>query len=82
MAAAMKVRLPPDVAIDAEVDLGIADGEHLIEARLTVSLPGLDSKVGQMIVDGAHLRCPYSKATRGNINVTRTVRTASALEVA
>ena len=82
VAAATKVRLPPDIAIDAEVDLGVADGEHLIGARLTVSLPGLDPEVAQMIVNGAHLRCPYSKATRGNIDVTRTVRTAPAVEVA
>jgi len=82
VAAATKVRLPPDIAIDAEVDLGVSDGEHLIGARLTVSLLGLDPEVAQMIVDGAHLRCPYSKATRGNINVTITVRTAPAVELA
>ena len=82
VAHALKVTLPPDVAIDAEVDLGIADGGHLIQARLNVTLPGIEHEVAQKIVDGAHLQCPYSKATHGNINVVTTVRTESAAQVA
>jgi organic hydroperoxide reductase OsmC/OhrA len=65
----MKVALPPDAAIDAEVDLCLAEGSHLLQARLNVSLPGLERQVAQAVVDGAHKICPYSKATRGNINV-------------
>ena len=65
----MKVALPQDLAIDAEVDLGTAgDGYHL-QARLNVSLPGLSRDIAQALVDEAHQTCPYSKATRGNIEV-------------
>ena len=63
------VALPADVAVDAEVDLGqVGDGFQL-QARLKVSLPGLDPAVARSLVDGAHQLCPYSKATRGNIAV-------------
>ena len=64
-----KVALPADRAIDAEVDLGTNDGGYLLRARLNVSLPGLDREVAQALVDAAHQLCPYSKATRGNIDV-------------
>jgi lipoyl-dependent peroxiredoxin len=69
-AAKRKVSLPADRAIDAEVDLGTADGGYLLRARLNVSLPGLDREVAQALVEEAHQICPYSKATRGNIDVT------------
>jgi Ohr subfamily peroxiredoxin len=69
-ASKMKVALPADRAVDAEVDLGTTEGEYLIAARLNVSLPGLDRNVAQAIIDSAHQICPYSKATRGNIDVT------------
>ena len=69
-AAQKKVTLPADRAVDAEVDLGTNDGGYLLRARLNVSLPGLDREVAQEIVDAAHQICPYSKATRGNIDVT------------
>ncbi|RQS75615.1 organic hydroperoxide resistance protein [Burkholderia sp. Bp8963] len=68
-ARASKITLPADLAVDAEVDLGTADGAYFIQARLNVSLPGLDRDVAQRIVDTAHQTCPYSKATRGNIDV-------------
>jgi len=68
-ARAAGVALPADVAVDAEVDLGqVGDGFQLA-ARLKVSLPGLDAAVARSIIDGAHQLCPYSKATRGNIDV-------------
>ena len=69
-AAKRKVSLPADRAIDAEVDLGTNDGGYLLRARLNVSLPGLDRDVAQSLVDAGHQLCPYSKATRGNIDVT------------
>lgn len=69
-ASQMKVALPSDRAVDAEVDLGMTDGGYLLRARLNVSLPGVDREVAQAIVDTAHQICPYSKATRGNIDVT------------
>ena len=68
-AGKMKVRLPDDRAVDAEVDLGMSEGGYLLRARLNVKLPGLDREVAQAIVDAAHQICPYSKATRGNIEV-------------
>jgi lipoyl-dependent peroxiredoxin len=68
-----KVRLPPDVAVDAEVDLGTTGGGYLLQARLNVSLPGIEREIAQQLVDGAHQECPYSKATHGNINVVTTV---------
>ena len=69
-AGQQKVALPADRAIDAEVDLGTNDGGYLLRARFNVSLPGLQPKVAQALVDAADQMCPYSKATRGNIDVT------------
>ena len=66
-AAQRKIPLPPDRAIDAEVDLGTNEGGYVLRARLNVRLPGLDREVAQALVDAAHQTCPYSKATRGNI---------------
>lgn len=68
-ASGLKVKLPADLAVDAEVDLGTARDEYFLQARLNVSLPGLDREVARAVVDGAHQICPYSKLTRGNINV-------------
>ncbi len=68
-ARAMKVKLPADLAVDAEVDLGTAGDQYFLQARLNVSLPGLDREVARAVVDAAHQTCPYSKLTRGNINV-------------
>lgn len=64
----MKVTLPTDLSIDAEVDLGTTGDAYIIQARLNVNLPGLEREVAQAVVDLAHQTCPYSKATRGNIN--------------
>lgn len=69
----MKVTLPSDLAIDAEVDLCQNDGAYFLQARLDVSLPGLPRDVAQALTDAAHQTCPYSKATRGNIDVVVTV---------
>jgi Ohr subfamily peroxiredoxin len=73
VAGKMKVKLSPDAAVDSEVDLGTTDGSYLIQARLNVSLPGVAADVAQQLVDAAHLQCPYSKATHGNINVVTTL---------
>jgi lipoyl-dependent peroxiredoxin len=64
-----KVTLPADLAIDAEVDLCLTDGAYSLQARLNVSLPGLDREVAQALVDEADQTCPYSKAIRGNVDV-------------
>ncbi|HTF89757.1 MAG TPA: organic hydroperoxide resistance protein [Planctomycetota bacterium] len=66
----MNVTLPPETAIDAEVDLNQKDGGYFLRARLNVSIPGMERQTAQAIVDAAHQICPYSKATRGNIDVT------------
>lgn len=68
-AGKMKVRLPADLAIDAEVDLCTTGDAYFLRARLNVSLPGLAREVAQSLADAAHQTCPYSKATRGNIEV-------------
>lgn len=68
-ARAQRIALPADLAIDAEVDLGKVGDGYQLQARLNVSLPGLDPAQAQAVVDEAHRTCPYSKATRGNIDV-------------
>jgi len=67
----LKVKLPADVAIDAEIDLCNSGDVYFLRARLNVSLPGLEREVAQAIVDATHeATCAYSNATRGNIDVT------------
>jgi osmotically inducible protein OsmC len=65
-----KIALPADLAIDAEVDLHLADSGYFLSTRLNISLPGIEREVAQGLVDEADQTCPYSKATRGNIDVT------------
>jgi Ohr subfamily peroxiredoxin len=69
VASKMKIMLPSEAAIDAEVDLCLTDRGHVLNARLNVRLPGLEREVAQSIAEAAHQVCPYSKATRGNIDV-------------
>ena len=73
VAARQKLTLPQDVAIDAEVDLGTLPNAYGIAARLTVHLPGMDRTTAQALVEAAHQVCPYSTATRGNLDVTLTL---------
>jgi Ohr subfamily peroxiredoxin len=61
LASRAKVKLPADVAVDAEVALGATDGEYFLQARLFVSLPGVDRETAQKLVDDAHQTCPYSR---------------------
>ena len=65
----LKIALPADLAVDTEVDLGTAGDGYFLQARLNISLPGLDRDTARALADAAHATCPYSKATRGNINV-------------
>jgi len=65
----MQINLPPGLAIDAEVDLNVADGDYFLRARLNVHLPGMEPGVAQDLADAAHQACPYSKAIRGNVDV-------------
>ncbi|MEM5430466.1 organic hydroperoxide resistance protein [Cupriavidus oxalaticus] len=68
-AGKMKIKLPSDLSVDAEVDLGTAGEAYLLQARLNVRIPGIERDVAQALVDTAHQTCPYSKALRGNIHV-------------
>jgi osmotically inducible protein OsmC len=68
-ASKMKITLPTELAIDAEVDLCLSEGAYLLQARLNISLPGLERATAQTLADAAHQTCPYSKAVRGNIDV-------------
>jgi Ohr subfamily peroxiredoxin len=68
-----KVALPTDVAVDAEVDLGVTSGVYDLQTRLNVTLPGIAPAVARQLVETAHQTCPYSRATRGNINVAISV---------
>jgi Ohr subfamily peroxiredoxin len=73
VAGKMKLTVPQDVSIDAEVDLGPIPNAYGIAARLKVKLPGMDRAQAQQLVDAAHQVCPYSNATRGNIDVQITL---------
>ena len=75
VAGKRKIKLPPEVAVDAEMDLGIAQGGHVLQARLNVRLPGVERQAAQALAAAAHEICPYSKATHGNINVETQVST-------
>ncbi|WP_454017424.1 Ohr family peroxiredoxin [Azospirillum sp. Marseille-Q6669] len=69
----MQITLPADLAVNAEVDLGTTGTGYGLAARLNVSLPGLDRGTAETVVQTAHGTCPYSLATRGNIDVSITV---------
>ena len=72
-ARAGKIAFPEDAAVSAEIDLGNGAQGYFLQARLTVSLPGLGREVAQSLIEAAHQTCPYSKATRGNIDVAFTL---------
>ncbi|MVV49425.1 Ohr family peroxiredoxin [Pseudomonas sp. PB120] len=72
----MKVTLPPDLAIDIEVDLGQTGDAYFLQARLNLRAPGLAQNVATELAHAADQICPYSKATRGNIDVVVTATTA------
>jgi lipoyl-dependent peroxiredoxin len=75
VAARRKIRLPENIAVDPEVDLGTAAGGYALRARLTVVLPGIADEIARQLAEAAHRECPYSKATHGNIEVVTIVRT-------
>ena len=72
-ATQLKVPVPTELAIDAEIDLCVAEGAYFLRARLNVIAPGIDRDLLYALVDAAHKTCPYSKATRGNIEVALNV---------
>jgi Ohr subfamily peroxiredoxin len=71
VAGAKKVHLPPDFAVTVTVPLFMDDkGGYYIAADLKVTIPGMDKAEAEKLVEAAHQVCPYSKATRNNIEVT------------
>nr|WP_315598293.1 organic hydroperoxide resistance protein [uncultured Cupriavidus sp.] len=68
-AGKQKIKLPEDLSVDAEVDLGTAGVEYLLQARLRVHIPGIEREVAKALVETAHRTCPYSKALHGNIHI-------------
>jgi osmotically inducible protein OsmC len=74
VAGMKKITIPEDTSIDAAVDLGKIPNAYGIAARLDISLPGMDRAAAQDLIDAAHQVCPYSNATRGNIEVTITLK--------
>ena len=76
VAKTKKLVLPADTSVDIEVDLGISGSDYLLQARLNLHLPGVDQDVATELAHAADAICPYSKATRGNIDVVLTATTA------
>jgi len=74
VAGQKKVALPADAAIDASVSIGPIPTGFGLAVELAISLPGLERAAAQELVDAAHIVCPYSNATRGNIEVTLTLK--------
>ena len=65
-----KVALPEGLSITSHVGIGPIPQGFAIEAELEISMPGMDRVTAQALIERAHQVCPYSNATRGNINVT------------
>lgn len=72
-AAGMNLKLPSDTSVDTEIDLVLSETGYVLQARLNISLPGIDRETAQDIARTAHTLCPYSKALHGNINVETTI---------
>lgn len=73
VAGMKKITIPADTNVNATVGIGQIPAGFGIEAQLVVSLPGMDRAVAQDLIDTAHQVCPYSNATRGNIEVSVTL---------
>ncbi|MEJ6003487.1 organic hydroperoxide resistance protein [Paucibacter soli] len=73
VAAAQKLAIPADVSITSDVGIGPIPAGFGIQVAMRISLPGMERAAAQALVDAAHKVCPYSNATRGNIEVTLTL---------
>lgn len=73
VAGQQKISLPSDVSITADVSIGPIPAGFGIQVAMKVSLPGMPREAAEKLVADAHVVCPYSNATRGNIDVTLTV---------
>jgi Ohr subfamily peroxiredoxin len=67
---ARKITFPANAAVDAQMELLHAEQGFFLRAHFTVTLPGIEPEVAEVLLQAAHQNCPYSKATRGNIAVT------------
>jgi Ohr subfamily peroxiredoxin len=68
-----KIAIPADASINATVGIGQIPAGFGIEVQMLISLPGVDRAVAQALIEKTHQVCPYSNATRGNIEVTLTL---------
>ena len=75
IAGQQKQALPAETAVTANVGIGQIPGGFGLEVELQISLPGLDRNLAQSLIDAAHQVCPYSNATRGNIDVRLVLKT-------
>ncbi|MBT9595928.1 MAG: organic hydroperoxide resistance protein [Vitreoscilla sp.] len=73
VAAGQKIALPADVSITADVGIGPIPGGFGIQVAMAITVPGMEKAAAEALVAAAHKVCPYSNATRGNIDVTLTV---------
>jgi lipoyl-dependent peroxiredoxin len=73
VAGPQKIVLPKDTSITADVGIGPITGGFNVQAKLTIHVPGMDKAAAEALVAAAHKVCPYSNATRGNIDVTLVV---------
>lgn len=74
MSGKVGVRVPADATVTAEIGFGPrSEGGYGITADLTISMPGIDKADAEKLVHAAHEVCPYSNATRNNVDVGLTV---------
>lgn len=73
VAAAQKLTMPANASIDATVGIGAIPAGFGIEVQMVVHLPGMEREAALALINKAHEVCPYSNATRGNIEVTFTL---------
>ncbi|MHA3661636.1 organic hydroperoxide resistance protein [Yersinia enterocolitica] len=74
VASKEKVKIPDDASIEGTVGIGAIPTGFGIEVQLVISLPGIERSVAEDLVKKAHVVCPYSNATRGNIDVTLNIK--------
>jgi Ohr subfamily peroxiredoxin len=68
-AGKLKVQLPAELSVDTEIDLCHGEGGYFLRVRMNINMPGVERDSAQAVIEMAHQTCPYSKATRGNIDV-------------
>jgi Ohr subfamily peroxiredoxin len=76
VAGSQKIKLPAEVSITADVSIGPMTGKagaFGIDVKMAISIPGMEKAAAEALVAAAHEVCPYSNATRGNVNVALTV---------